>query len=515
MVRANTFVIVAVLLSALTPSAQQRLSSQDVTRGLADALQLLRDQKLDEATAAFQALADASHGLGLAAEEAEALCGLGQSFENQSRYKEAESTLRQSLEMAERLHDDVVIARAALALSRNAEVAGRSAEAVSFANRAVAMYDALQDLKGSAQARLQLLRVQKLSLDEDRTISQRIIEDARRTGDRGLEAYALHHFGDRLFAENRFEEAFETLTRARILYHDADRFADEGTVLNSLGRLYRAHGRLDEALKCQLQALALHERYGTPLELMQSHNAVAVVEQFSGDLTAARDHYERALAIAQRSSSPRIQDFLNANIAQLSYDLGEYAEAARALEDVIARGLDTNTSIRYANLALDYLRLNRPADAVNAANHALAACGDDSYQCINAFDNRAAAYAALNDLPAARADLRNAVDSIERVRSTLVPADLLKQSFQDARRGVYSASIEVAFRQHDARASLETAERVRRPRLPPTPTTSCRSRTVSSRRLWSIGRPTTRCSSGWCRTTGGLRRARSTCRGRG
>lgn len=426
--------------------------------GLQDALRLLREHKPDEANVAFRALADASHALGLAADEAEALCGLGQALENQSRYKEAEAALRQSLEMAERLHADLVIARAALSLSRNADVMGRGAEAVSFANRAIAVYDDLQDPKGSAQARLQLVRVQKTTLEEERAINTRIVEDAQRAGDRGLEADALHDLGDRLFSEDHFDEAFEILTRARNLSHEAGRFADEGTVLNSLGRLYRAHGRLDEALKCQQQALALHEKYGTPFELMQSHNAVAVVEQLSGDLTAAREHYERALAIAQRTSSPRIQDFLNANIAELSGNLGEYEQAARTLEDVIARGLDTNTTIRYSNLAFAYLRLNRPADAVDAANHALSACGADSYGCVNALDNRAAAYAALNELSSAGEDLRKAIDTIERMRATLVPADLLKQSFQDAGRRIYNTSIAVAFSQNDSRGALETAE---------------------------------------------------------
>ena len=219
-VRASALVVIAIVLSAFAPSAQQRPSSQaDVARGLQGARQLLRDQKLDEANAAFHALVDAAHGLGLDAEEAQALCGLGQTFENQSRYKEAESALRHCLEIAERLHDDAVIARASLSLGQTVDVIGRTAEAVSLANRAIAVYDALQDPKGSASARLVLLRIQKTSLEEERAISGRIVEDARRAGDRRLEADALHDFGDALFNENRFEEALQTLTRARNLDH--------------------------------------------------------------------------------------------------------------------------------------------------------------------------------------------------------------------------------------------------------------------------------------------------------
>ena len=131
----------------------------------------------------------------------------------------------------------------------------------------------------------------------------------------------------------------------------------------------------------------------------QSHNAVAVVETQIGNLAAARTHYERALAIARQSGSPRIQDFLNANIAALLNDDGEYKKAAHTLEEVIAHGTDMYPSIRYSNLSIAYLRLNRLTDAIAAADRALATCGDDQLRCIYALENRAAAYGAAKTTP--------------------------------------------------------------------------------------------------------------------
>ena len=43
-------------------------------------------------------------------------------------------------------------------------------------------------------------------------------------------------------------------------------FLELGTVYNSIGRVYRAHGRFDEALRFQLKALALHEKGSSPFE---------------------------------------------------------------------------------------------------------------------------------------------------------------------------------------------------------------------------------------------------------
>ncbi len=69
------------------------------------------------------------------------------------------------------------------------------------------------------------------------------------------------------------------LLRAEAAYESAGALADLGTVYNSVGRVYRAHGRLEEALKFQMAALDLHRRRGSRMMLIQSLNAVAVVHQ--------------------------------------------------------------------------------------------------------------------------------------------------------------------------------------------------------------------------------------------
>jgi CHAT domain-containing protein len=457
---ARSRVVAALLLSAtaLTAQEQRPLSQADVARDMREAQRLLKERKTDEASAAFQRLIDAAHALGLETEEAEARCGLGETLNKRTRIVEARVQLQQCLETADRLQNPLDIARASLALSEAAELAGRYAEAVTFANRAIATYDALQNAHGRATARLELLRVSNLPADEAEALEDRIIEDARLLDDRVLEADALHQRGDRYFQADRFEEAFETLTRARTLYHDARAFDDEGTTLNSIGRVFRAHGRLDEALKCQQQALALHQQYGTPFELMQSHNAVAVVENYLGYFKDARNHYEQALAIARQSGSPRIQDFLNANIASLLIDQGEYEKGIRALEEVLGHGVDAFPSERYSNLSFAYLKENRREDSMAAAAKALETCHDEQVQCLDALNRRAAAYDAFGDDAAALADLHTALGRIEALRTKLVPADFIKQNFHESQRDVYSAAIAIAFKQHSDRESLETAE---------------------------------------------------------
>lgn len=439
--------------------AQQPSPSQaDVVRDLQNAEALLRAGKYGQADAAFTSLADTAHRLSFEAEEAEARCGLGEALLELTRYPEAQTTLQQCLDISERLHSEFGIGRAANALSRVAYQVGRTADAASYAKRAITAYDAAPNPRGSASARLELLHVSQQSVEEERAITEEIVGAARRDHNPGLEADALHAFGDRLFNDDQFDEAFRTLTRARDIYHDTQAFRAEGTVWNSLGRVYRAHGRLDEALKCQQQALALHEKYGGSFELMQSHNAVAVVLNQMGNLTGAQSHYEQALAIAKESSSPRIQDFLNANIASLQIDLGEYDAGARTLEGVIARGVDTYPSVRYEDLAFAYLKLHRNADALATVEKAVAVCGTDQLHCLGALKLRALIRGTAGDDAGARADVRKALEMIEGVRGRLIPADFLKQNFNEMQRELYSAAIAIAFNHQDERESLDTAE---------------------------------------------------------
>ena len=451
--------IVLVVAGGRSPLTQQSPPSQaDLERDLVAAGRLATDVKNAEATAAFQRIADAARAGGFEAEEGRALCGMGATLREQGQYAQALAPLRRCLEIAERVGSDQGIALALLELSYSADLDGKMNESADYAGRALAIYERLENPRGRAKARSQLVRVKEFAQVEEDTMRRLVIEDARLAGERGLEAQALHSWGDRLFMTGRYLESFEALTRSRELFEETGNVNAVGTVYTSLGRVYRAHGRLDEALKCQQTALAIHEKSGGPFELMQSLNAVAVVLQHMGDLAGARAHFERALVIARQSSSPRIQDFLNANIATLLLEQGEYAKAARTYEEVIARGLDSYPSLRYSSLSSAYLGLHRTEDAITAAGRALDACHDEQQQCITALERRAAAYSAANRDADARAEIRKALEMIEAVRAKLVPGDFFKQNFHGVLQSVYSAGIAIAFDRRDDRESLDTAE---------------------------------------------------------
>jgi CHAT domain-containing protein len=449
-------------LGGLVSATPQRLQTAgEVDRDLLAAERLLQQQKADEAKAAFAAIIEPARRLALDEQEAAAHCGVGEAWSLKTDYLRAQESLQQCLAIYERLLIDDGIGRANAALSQAAEISGRYAEAAALADRAMTAYEASGNLRGRSIATLQRLKLRDVSFADRQKLYERVVDDARRLGDPRIEGQALHSWGDRLFLENRFEEALVKLTGAADVLHAAGLFGLEGTVFNSVGRVYRAHGRLDEALRFQRQALDVHQKHGTRFELMQSHNAVAAVHQMLGHLASARGHYEQALALAEQSSSPRIQDFLRANIAGLLLDEDQFAKGARALEEVIARGIDPYPSTRRSQLSFAYLKLGRPQDALASADRALDGCGTERAECVSALDHRAAAHAALKDNDRALADVRAALSMIEGLRAKLVPTDFLKQNFHQRQQDVYSRAIAIGLGQHQARESLETAEMAR------------------------------------------------------
>ncbi len=375
----------------------------------------------------------------------------------------ARSLGRSALEIFERRQHAPGIARANVLLGNVLELEGQRAEAVRHFDAAIAAYETLGDARGRAIATLGLLRTSQLPFEEARRVVERGVLDARSLGDTSIEGALLHSLGDKFFARGDYAEALTTLQESARLLDAAEARDALGTVYNSIGRLYRVHGQLETALEYQRKALAIHQASGAPFIHLQSLNAVAVTYESLGDPQNALIYYRQALTLAERSSSPRIQDFLRANAAAVMLEnASDYAEAAKTLEGVVARGLDAFPSRRHRELSSLYLKLDRREDALVAAQKAVDACGArESLDCIRSMAHRSRVKAALGRHDEALQDVQAALQTLESVRARLVPADFFKQQFTVGQEETYSDAIELQLRANAQGEALETAELAR------------------------------------------------------
>ena len=446
--------------------------AEQVDELLQTAEKLLRAEQQADALASFESALESARRLGLEMQEAHALVALGEMDFARGSYAGVRERAIKSAEIYERLAAAATapnldtlnrgVGRSNLLLSMILEREGNDrAQTRQRAERAIAAYEAAGDRRGRAMSTLQLMRGVDLG-GQERPLHDRTIADARAVSDRVLEARALHLFGDHLFNTGSYAESLEKLEAAAALFEATGSPVALGTTYNSLGRLYRAHGRLDAALASQLKALAIHEKSDAAFSHLQSLNAVAVTYQALGDPGRARVFFERALALAEEVSTPRIQDFLRANYAAVLIDEGDYHHGSDILEAVIGRGLDPYQARRMIGLTYALLRRGRPGAALPWAQKAVEQCGrGESVDCLYALDRRAEARAALGDDEAALADLRTAMKSVETMRAKLVPADFFKQQFHLAQEGLYSHAIKIQVRRGHIAEALETAERAR------------------------------------------------------
>src|SRR6185503_9761418 len=140
---------------------------------------------------------------------------------------------------------------------------------------------------------------------------------------------------------------------------------------------------------------------------------------------------------------------------------GEYPRAANELEQVLARGLDAYPARRQRMLSVAYSKMDRPREALEAANKAVELCKGDEAFCSDALGRRAAAHAALGNATAALADINAALEFLEGLRIRLVPTDFLKQDFNLAQQYIYSQAIALQVEHKQERQALETSELAR------------------------------------------------------
>jgi CHAT domain-containing protein/tetratricopeptide (TPR) repeat protein len=338
-------------------------------------------------------------------------------------------------------------------------VSGHPPPATAETSLATGQADEVRRLADAARAALALAERARGTDDEHLRHLEAAAVAARAAGASRLLGIALHRQGDHLFNRARYEEAMDVLTRAAAAFREANAPDDLGTVHNSIGRVYRAHGSLDAALAEQLQALAIHERGTQRWMHIQSLNAVAVVQQHLGNLPEARHYYGRALELARTLGDVSIIAFLQANLGQVLADEGDYEAAAAAFEEALARSVDDHASVRHTQLAETYLQLNRVTEAQAAADRAVALCGAVVESCLRAHSARSWALATSGELPAAMRDNEYVLRQLEQMRAKLLPVDFLKQGFTARHRDYVSRSIGLLQRgEHSERDALAVAE---------------------------------------------------------
>ena len=84
----------------------------------------------------------------------------------------------------------------------------------------------------------------------------------------------------------------------------------QGRALSNLAHHYNTMGDASRALEFQERSLQIQERIGNPVDIAITLNNIGVYKFEQHDYPAAKDHYQRALAILNQHQLPARDDYL-------------------------------------------------------------------------------------------------------------------------------------------------------------------------------------------------------------
>ncbi|MGE5199904.1 MAG: CHAT domain-containing protein, partial [Rhodospirillaceae bacterium] len=284
----------------------------------------------------------------------------------------------------------------------------------------------------------------------------------KRIGDRDGEAHAVHQLGDSLFAAGDYAAAMQQLEAAQALFEQLSDREALARIYTSLGRLNRMHGRPEAAIALYEKAIRIQRDVGDTIGEIQSLNATAIALNVLDNPRRANEYYEKAYALALKSTDQAAIDFMRANLAGGLLETGDYARAAELLEQVLSSGgAGAYAGIRHMQLSRAYLHLGKLADARLHADEAVRICADQPTRQPEAYRRRADVRMEQGDLDGALDDARSAITAIETQRAKLVPADFMKQGYSAYYQAIYTLLIGLYERKGEAGRALETAELAR------------------------------------------------------
>jgi CHAT domain-containing protein len=393
-------------------------------------------------------------------QRAEALLRLALDDTFNLRYEDAVARLTESAAVFRRYNVRGREAEASLQLGNALVLDGHASEAAPPLGRARELGEALGDRSLVLRAVNNLVYAIDEGPEKDVLRADALALAAAAADGAGLRCSVEHEWGDALFIQDRYAEALPKLVAAIACFTARGDMALAGRAHVSLGRVYRAHGRLDAALEEYARAFAMQQDGNDTLGAVQSLNAISVTLGYMGRHVEGLEWLQVALGMARRVGSQRTVDFLLANASQFYMDRGRYAEAASVLEETLVRPSPFYQSIRLADLSTAYLALQRPERALEVAERAVTIARGDSQQ-VSALAARANALTAVKKFDAATADLQRAVQIVETLRTQIVADDFFNRGFGQTYQWLFSSTIALLQSQGRSREAVETAERAR------------------------------------------------------
>lgn len=432
---------------------------------IAEALRLYNEGKTGEAERAYDGLlrkaTEGADDRGLA----EAHLGLCAVAYRYGKYEAAHAECERALPLFNSLRDSGGLARVEQYFGNIVWQGGDNKAAREHYNEALKGFETAGMLREKAVLLLSLAYATD-GYPERTKLDNQALDLARQLGDRRIQAQALHGIGQWLFVQGDARGAEQKYQEAEALLDSPDDKMQLARVLLSEGRLHRAHGDLTRAAELYERGLKMAEDTGDRQGCVQIMNALGVAYGEQRKFRESLVIFQRALDLSKEMNLAPMTEMLRQNVAESHINLGEYQRGIDILEEMNSRNPDPfpySLQFRYSTLAGAYQELGEYDRALAAAAKSVAeAKAHKNEQLLSQpLMFKAHAEEKLGQNEAALADVRDALQVIERLRSRLVPTDFMKSGFAERTQEAFAYSVQLLDNLHEPGAALEVAEQAR------------------------------------------------------
>ncbi|NUT90967.1 MAG: tetratricopeptide repeat protein [Saccharothrix sp.] len=282
------------------------------------------------------AAADLAAGLGHHRHSWRIRCSLSRYHFSRSKAAEWVAGQRQALESARSLGDRRAEAVVLADLAAACSAAGDNTEALTHAERAIALSGEEGDRACELRARITASLVH-LRCGRNAEVLLVLPDPARLSGvDAATRAGVHNNTGVAYSRLGRYDEALTNLEQARRLYREAGMASRECLPLVGLGCLYERTGRYADATACLSRALEVFRRVGDEARLGYALGKLGVVLRAQGRAGEAVEHHERALELVRAARALELECEVLNDFAD-TLGVGDRARALREQALVVAR----------------------------------------------------------------------------------------------------------------------------------------------------------------------------------
>jgi CHAT domain-containing protein/tetratricopeptide (TPR) repeat protein len=457
--------LAALALAAATasPGPQCDVTGARVPPVLRRAFALHDRDDYPRARACFERAVALARTAGDAPSEAEARRGLGRTLLRQGHHDEAAAALEGALALFEAQEDALGIARTESHLGSVAMQQGRRDEAQELYEAARAAFEEMGPAADGdrAQVLYNLLFLESDAVHE-RALFAEGLALARQAGDEVTEGRFLQMEGDGAVMAGDYATALERYDEALLRFERRQARGAAARVLVSMSRLSLAQGDAERCLGLSSRALAIQRAIGDARGVALSLDYLANASGQLGRHRQALRHFAEARRWAVERGDERLQDILSIRAAEVYLRMGDHARAAALVRRGLRPTLDpVNASDAHDLLARATLGLGRLQEAEAAAEQAVALARERRQALFAPLETRARVRQATGDVAGALADVREAIEVVERTRARLVPTDFLKQGFGERHQALFARAIDLLERQGLAEEALLVAEQAR------------------------------------------------------